>query len=279
MGGSFRSFEFTLEDRVRKLFQMLHTLIVVGLIFAASTAFTEEPSAENLFQKALAAYQNKQFNEARESFQVLLDRGLKTPELLHNLALTNYRLDQKPMALALWRRALTVDAGFQPARAGRSFVEMELGQRSFERDRISQLLRGVLEYVSLFEALWVMALLCAMTGWLWIRFFGERQAAFDEERPLPQFPSGALILSFILLSLVTLTAFKARQEFRTQGTIVGANVSARSLPADDGVGLFDLRGGAEVVVRRSESGWVQVQSAEGSSGWVKDSELFITSSR
>ena len=87
------------------------------------------------------------------------------------------------------------------------------------------------------------------------------------------------ILSFILLSLVTLTAFKARQEFRTQGTIVGANVSARSLPADDGVGLFDLRGGAEVVVRRSESGWVQVQSAEGSSGWVKDSELFITSSR
>ncbi|NJL24403.1 MAG: hypothetical protein HC902_04025 [Calothrix sp. SM1_5_4] len=51
-----------------------------------------------------------------------------------------------------------------------------------------------------------------------------------------------------------------------RATVIGAQVSARSLPADDGVGLFDLSGGHEVLVRRVQDGWTQVRNSEGATG-------------
>ncbi len=257
---------------------MLKSSIALLIFILTAPVFAlAESSREEIFQKAIAAYQNKQYEEARASFQSLLDQGLVTAEILHNLALTNYQLNQKPLALALWRKALTLEPTFRAARKGRDVAESELNQRGFEKDPITQFLRQVLEFVTFYEALWLIALFIGVCGWLWIRYFGERKTALEEERPLPAFPTAAVIISVMFVCSVALTALKARQAFRTRATIVGATVNARSLPADDGVGLFELRGGSEVIVRRSNNEWRQVQNSEGASGWVKDSELFITS--
>ena len=107
----------------------------------------------------------------------------------------------------------------------------------------------------------------------------DRRHALDEESPLPPYPVTATILSAILLFSIVLSVMKLDVSLKTRATVVVKNTSAKSLPTNEGVGLFDLNGGSEVLIRRRDKDWSQVQNSEGSSGWVKNSEIFVTSQR
>ena len=249
--------------------------VVFFTALIASSAFAESP--EDLFQKGLAAYQNKQFEDARESFQTLVSQGYKSPGVLHNLALTYFQLEKKPFAVALWRKALAIDPSYRLATAGRSVMETQFNMRPFERERVRLELRRWLESVSLYELSWLIAFLLAGCGWVWIRYFAGRRAALDEELPLPPFPVAGLVLSIFLLGAFGLAALKLQLQSAVRGTVLLNQVAARSLPADDAVSLFELAGGSEVILRRKNEGWFQVQNSEGMTGWVKTDELMITS--
>jgi tetratricopeptide (TPR) repeat protein len=234
---------------------------------------------DDLFQKGLAAYQNKQYAEAKDDFQKLLDQGKVTPGVLNNLALSLYQLDQKPMALALWRKALSLQPGFQPAREGRELLENKLQMRPLEHDSLSLWVHRTLEHISIYELLWLNAALLAIAGWYGFRYWGERAAALDEERELPVFP-GAFAASAAVLALALVAAgSKFRDALSPRATVVSAKASARSLPADDAVPLFDVGGGHEVLVRRQQSGWLQVQNSDGASGWLKVADVLVTTDR
>jgi tetratricopeptide (TPR) repeat protein len=248
-------------------------------IFNAAAALADSGSKEDLFQKGLAAYQSKQYTEARDDFQKLLDQGKVSPSLLNNMALTVFELDQKPLALALWRKALSMQPGFKPAVHGRDFLESKMQMHPLERDSLNLWVHRSLEAVSLYQLLWLNAVILALTGWFGLRYWGERGAAIDEEQPMPAFPTLPLVLLVGLLLSLSLIGFKAKDSFTLRATVTDNKVNVRSLPADEGVSLFDLSGGSEVLVRQDQNGWAQVQNAEGSSGWVKNSEIFITSER
>lgn len=257
---------------------MFFHITLISLVLHAVPQESTLPR-EELFQKGLAAYQNKQYAEAHDDFQKLLTQGAQTASVLHNFALSAYQLDQKPLALALWRKALSIQPGFPPARAGRDFLEGKMQMRPLERDSFSLWWHRLLESVSFFELLWLNALVIGVSGWLWIRYLADRRVALEEEKPLPMFPTIPVLLGFFLVTSLSLVTAKSLQVFTARATVVGGKVSARSLPADDAVGLFDLSGGCEVFLRRKQEGWAQVQNYDGSSGWVKDSEIFITSER
>lgn len=252
---------------------------LVCCLLAVTVAFADSAPKDDLFQKGLAAYQSKQYAEARDDFQKLLDQGGLSPGLLNNLALSVYQLDQKPLALALWRKALSIQPGFHAAAAGRDFLESKMQMRPLERDSFSLWAHRNLEALSIYELLWVTALILTIAGWLALRYLGERRAALEEELPMPPFPTMAITFIGFLLFSLTMVAMKAKDTFSARATVTATKVSVRSLPADEGVSLFDVTGGSEVLVRQKQNGWAQVQSAEGSSGWVKDSEIFITSER
>lgn len=258
---------------------MFRTILAATLIALALPVFAEETASENLFQKGLAAYQNKQFAEARDLFQKLIEQKVISAPLLHNLALAEYQLDQKPLALALWRKALSIDPHFRAARLSRDFAENKMQVRGWENDPIRGSINRGLEFISFYEALWMIALLLGVAGWLWLRYWAERRFALEEERPLPSFPTAAITLSLIFLICLVLVAAKTQQTFRTRATVVLNKANARSLPSEDGVGLFELNGGAEVIVRRQDGDWAQVQNSVGQSGWLRKDELFITSGR
>jgi hypothetical protein len=258
---------------------LLTVLSFVSIISGFAHATNTEHEA--LFQKGLSAYQNKQYAEARDDFQKLLDQSedKASVSVLHNLALTALQLDQKPWALALWRKALSERPGFRPARAGRDFLESKSQMRPFERDSLSLWIHRQLESTSLFELLWLNAFLLALTGGLGIRYWSRRRQALDSEAPTPPFPTPTVLSGGLLLASLVLIGLKVQDGWTPRATVVVAKASARSLPAEDGVGLFDVSGGNEVLVRRRQDGWVQVQNAEGNSGWMKATEVYVTSGR
>jgi tetratricopeptide (TPR) repeat protein len=275
---SFPDFQFTLEGRVRKLFQMLRICLVLSFLLSGFQVFaTEDVASQDLFQKGLAAYQNKKYDEARDDFQKMLDQGVVSARLLHNLALTYFQMNQKPRALAFWRKALAVDPSYSAARVGRDVLENHMGMRPFEKDSLSLWIRRTMESISFFELLWVIALILAASGTLWIRYASERRHALDEDRSLPPFPTVAALITVLLVACLGLVGGKFYYAETPHGTIVSDKATAHSLPADEGVGLFDIPGGTEVVIKREENGWKQIQNPEGSTGWVKDSDIIKSS--
>jgi uncharacterized protein YgiM (DUF1202 family) len=83
----------------------------------------------------------------------------------------------------------------------------------------------------------------------------------------------------VLAACIGLSLMKLSVSLKTRATVIAKKASARSLPTEEGVALFELNGGSEVLIRRRDKDWSQVQNSEGSSGWVANSELFITSQR
>jgi tetratricopeptide (TPR) repeat protein len=230
-------------------------------------------SYDDLFQKGLAAYQNKQFQEARDNFQRILGEGHSSAPLLHNLALSYFQLDQKPYAMAFWRKALAQDPGYRPALKGREFLEAKFNMRPFEKDSFSLWLRRILERASVYEILWALAIILGSGGWLWIRYFAERRTALEEELALPAVPLAGILIAILFVATSGILVEKIQALNEPRATVVLPKVSARSLPSDEGVGVFDLSGGSEVAIRRQNENWFQVQNSEGASGWVKKEEI------
>ncbi|MGE0529148.1 MAG: SH3 domain-containing protein [Bdellovibrionales bacterium] len=255
--------------------------IACALWASAFPATAESASPADLFQKGLSAYQNQHYAEARDIFQSLAtdleSRGQINPRILHNLALTYYKLNQKPLALALWRKALSADANYPPARLGRELLETSLNSRPWEGSGTRHWIHRVLERVSLYELLWILAAALMIAGGLWIKYFAGRRDALEEERPLPAFPTGAILAGLFVLGSLALVAFKLADVLVARGTIIETQARVRSLPADEGVPLFEISGGTEVQVRRHSGKWIQVQNAEGATGWVRGSEILVTS--
>lgn len=242
------------------------------MAFSASL-HADQPASVDLFQKGLLAYRNQDFSEARDSFLKLLQEGQQSPNILHNLALSNFQLGDKALAMALWRKALAMDPSFHPAIAGRDYLEASTNMRPWERDQLSLYMRRLLDSVSLHEFLWWLAGVLAFCGFLWIRYFAKRREALEDELPLPSFPFHATIVSFFFLLGATLCWFKVQHLRYDRATVIVARAEARSLPNDDSVALFEIAGGQEVIVRRQERDWLQVQNSDRATGWLKESEV------
>ena len=148
--------------------------------------------------------------------------------------------------------------------------------RPLERDSLNLWTHRSLEQISFYELLWLNALSLAVAGWLLIRYWGERRAAVEQELPMPNFPMLGGLFAAILLFAMTVTTLKTKDFMTERATVTAAHTSVRSLPAEDGVSLYEISGGSEVLVRQKQSGWTQVQNSEGAAGWIKDSEILQT---
>lgn len=256
---------------------MLRTLLILLCLGCSLTSYAELPGPDDLFQKGLAAYQNKDYAQARDNFHKLMAEDQANLGVLHNLALTEYQLQQRAMAIALWRKALSLDPGFTLARQGRDYLERKYNIQGWERTSVQRSLRRFLESVSMTESLLLLAILLGVAGWFWIRYLSLRKIALEDETAMPVFPW--IAVAFTVTAAATVALISAQVKFASpiRATIVMASSPLRSLPAEDGVSLLELTGGSEVLIRRQQKEWSQVQSSEGSTGWVKNSDILVTS--
>ena len=234
-------------------------------------------SGPDAFQRGLAAYQKQDYAAARDAFTAALDAGPRTARVFHDLALTNYRLGDKARALGQWRKALAIDPNYAPARAGRELLEAGQHMRAFQGEGAQRLVRHALERIPPFVGSWVLALTVTMFLWALLRHLGARREALAEDRVRPG-PGWRLLLS-AAVALLTGAAF-ALQRYLTGdafATVVTERAPVRSLPNTHAVTLFEVSGGGEVVIKRAQDGWAQIQVPDGATGWVRGDELIPAS--
>ncbi len=253
------------------------SLLISVLFFLSAFGAVAQNSTE-LFTQGTQAYLSKDYKKAQELFKQSLDLDPHNSTIITNLALTEYQLGQKPMAIGLLRKALALDPEVATAQDGLRFILSEHVIKDIPRNLNSYetLRTQMLQPVPLpaYLVLSVLSFLCA--GWTLISYLGRRRKALEEEKALPPFPLVPSILVIIFLVCSGLVLLKLYESTVLRGTIVTETVPLQTAPGENQVAIMDLPGGVEVQVRADQGDWVQVTYPGSATGWIKKSAILMT---
>lgn len=241
----------------------------------------EWPNFETAFQSGVASYQQKKFDDARLAFGRAVELQPKNVNALTNLALAQFQLGNKGMAVALLRKASDIDPHFSTTQSALKFIlpQLEVREIPHEIQTWESIRSSVLVPFSLSGFLAMMALSLFATGWLVLKFLGRRRRALRAESALPQFPVIAVFAALVFIAMTILAAMKVVDHQIPRGTIIADKASVYSAPDEKSVALFDLYSGLEVILNESKDSWIQVTYPGGLTGWIPKASVMPTSGR
>lgn len=253
------------------------------LAFALCSAVTQAKSSDvEDFARAAQSLKAGKTEDAKSAF-LALERALPgNPEVLLNLGLIAMKERRTGAALGLWRKGLTDNPTHSElnnaVQWGRSRLQKPDVTQDFdpwETYRSTVLLR--VSPAAVVAASAAFLLLC---GWLWLRWWGQRQRAYEEESALPATPVAAIFISifFLFLLAVSVTLFIDRLDIRA--TVLKPKVAVLSAPDLEATVLFEVFEGLEVLVRDvrevGTSKWRRITYPGGLTGWVREEDVFST---
>lgn len=238
-------------------------------------------SPEESFAQGLAHFDQGQLEESIKRFQEALAEEPRNPTLLYNLGIATFKANQKGLALGLWRKALAINPDLSRAHEALIYGAqvLQVDPHLKRAGVFGELKTKGLTLVSLEQLLAVGLISLTASGWLLIAFWGQRQAALDNETTLPPFPTIGGVLGLLALLFLSLAALKGIDMWTPKATITVAQADVLSGPTDVASKLFFLREGTPVEVIRSQENWVQIRSSTSGSGWLPSNSIFITSGR
>jgi tetratricopeptide (TPR) repeat protein len=246
----------------------------------SSESFT---SVEAALQSGIKYYHESKFAQAQEDFQKALDLDPKSIPALTNLALAQFQNGNKGWALALLRKATTLDPNFSTLKQAQDFIYPQLEVKELPHEILlsETLHQRILAPVSIFWFSVLSALFILACGWSLLSFFGARKRALEQDLPNAQISFLSVIFALGAVLCIVLFGLKLFDQKNIRATVVAAKVAALSLPDDKAPSLFDLSQGLEVLIDKEQiddnkKTWSQVTYPGGPTGWVPKSSLFVT---
>jgi tetratricopeptide (TPR) repeat protein len=256
--------------------------VSLGIFGAANPALGQDqapqtPSALELFAKGNELYQAQEYAQAAENFRDLASRNPNHAPLFFNWGLSEYQAGRRGLGVGLWRRALAIRPGYSPAQEALTFASRQMQLREPDDGLWFEALRHrLLVYLSLDQLLGLTCILLATGGWLLLTYLGRRRKALRHDDPLPPVPWVGGVLAGLFVAAAALTALKAFENSIPRATAIVTS-PVRSAPSDASSTLFEVREGADVILRQANKGWTQIRYPGGMSGWVPNEALFQTS--
>lgn len=246
------------------------SLVLINL-FAASASET--------YTEGVRLYQEQRYVDAAEKFSNANQATPDNVNTLYNWGLSSYKIDNKGLALALWRRALFIDPEFSPVVDAIRFARTNMPDDVFKKsdDPIENLKSGLLRRLSLNKIFLLNTLLLLFSGWLLIKYFGKYKMAMEDDEPLPHFPTMGAFFSFLFILSLGLGGLKLITQNEIRATVITKSIDLRTGPAEDSNTVYSLLEGYEVIVENSQNDWTLVTYPGGMTGWIPKSALFISS--
>ncbi len=234
------------------------------------------------FARAVQSYKNGKTEEAKNSF-LALERAMPgNPAVLLNLGLIAMKERRAGAAIGLWRKGLTENPTNSELNNAVQWGRIRLQKPDIAHDfdpwesfRSAVLLR--LSPSAVVAASAAFLLIC---GALWLRWWGRRRRAHEEETALPGTPLAAIFITifFVFLATVSITLFLDRLDIRA--TVLKPKVAVLSAPDLEATVLFEVFEGLEVLVRDvrlvGSNKWRRITFPGGLTGWVRDEDVFST---
>lgn len=257
----------------KRLIVFFFTLILPSLLWAQDSSFAE------LFKQGTQFYTAKEYDKARDAFAKAVEKDPHNATALTNLALAQFQLGKKPLAIGLLRKALASDPELSTARAGLKFAlsQMDVKDIPHEIETYESVRSKLIAPVPLLAYLILTALLLFAAGWTILSYSGRRRLALHEEKTPPPAPVIGIIFSLGFVVSLSLLGLKIFDTNILRATIINDKVSLQTAPGENQAAILDLYGGMEVIVKANDKEWVQVTYPGSLTGWIKSSSVMITS--
>lgn len=261
---------------------MRHSFFIKSLSVICVILSLDAWAQSSDYLRGIEAFQKKDFKEAERNFLAAAAAEPKSPEIHTNLGLTYFELGDHPRAAAWFRRALSHDPLFGPARQGLGYLEgksMVPSAAASSGGSFATVARLTSDFAQRIPpaALLVFVPLCLLgMGWSALSHIKAMKAAGpDDEKPrLPRRIPTFGVLTILGLALQLMQVSSSNQ---LEGTLIVGESSARSAPEEAAPVLFAIPGGSPLSVKNSQGDWLQVKTNSGDVGWIKSSDLLITS--
>ena len=218
-------------------------------------------------QEADTLYSKEHYAEAAKAYEAILAKQGVAAEIYYNLGNCYYKLDNIPLAVLNYERALVLSPGDGDIRSNLSFARgktidkvtppSEMFFVTWWRDFTH--LQSLSTWSITGIVCFVLALLCLLVYFL----------AFDIRFRKTGFYLGLLFIFLVLLT--NLAAFSQYTEMADHAAaiVMDPAVSVKSSPSENSTDLFLIHEGSKVEILDSTmKNWFEVKFEEGKQGWI-----------
>ncbi len=251
------------------------------LIFTTWTSHALATDPATSFSTGLQRYQEGQFEEAKGLFEQSLQAAPQSTSTLYNLGLTEYRLGKQGMAIALWRKALSIGGPDSTIQEALNYSLSKLAKRDLPKkpDLFESLRSGFLSEFNIYASLSLLAATLGLFGLSFLTILGQRKRAQDSDAAIPSWGWKPPVFAGLMVIAVAITALKWADMNEPRGTIIDKILEVRATPDTNAPGLFEIYEGIEVIILERRSEWLRIRYPGGRSGWLPESALMQTAGR
>lgn len=237
----------------------------VCLLIAADVHSTE---TARTFLNGIQAYKEGHFDKAVESFEHVVNSGVRHPKIFYNLGNAYLKNNDLGHALLWYERAMKLTPDDPDLKFNYEYA-VSLTKDENE-DREVPIFRILFFWKYLLSQTSVQYLAVGFNLLFWLTLMTRMVM---KKKALNTFAYTLLMISLIF----TLTALYNEYEtmYLKQAIILPTKVSVRSGFAEDSTELFVLHAGTKVRIGKEQGEFLKIQYSEGKIGWIRRSDAGI----
>jgi tetratricopeptide (TPR) repeat protein len=245
---------------------------VIALVLLFSIPYFS--GAENfpaLFKQGNDAYAKARYQQAIGLYEQMLNGGCHSEEVYFNLGNAYFKLGDIPSALLNYEKAHKLVPGDEDINFNIYFANSKTSDKvepapEFFATRWWHNI--ILHYPMHTLSILSILLLVAGSGLMILYLFAN----------IVQLKKAAFYLGLVVIFSGVLTVFIANRQQHyfndyQQAIIFSGSVNVRSAPLEQAVTLFVLHEGTKVNILDNSNGWLKIQLANGTEGWIHQADI------
>jgi len=248
---------------MKKIIYILSILFIIPLLLCAK---------EYDLTAANSAYQEQNYQIAKEEYMKLVNEDVENYELFYNLGNTYFKLNDLGNARLYYEKAAKFEPLNQELNENITMLMANIKDKEeVERSFIETLLRKIY-YTFSINLLGVFVVIFFILMMAFIVFLIMSRSAV-----LKRIVKVFLVIFAVIFFLVTVTEVMRIRDFYADNNavILDEVVIAYSGPNEDFPQVFTIHEGLKVSIERFDNEWVLIKLPSGNGGWVLNSALGI----
>ena len=252
---------------------MKRILSLLTILFCLISAKADIVNPAELVAKAAFAYDQGNYEEAAQQYEVLVKAFNGSPDLYYALGNSYYERQNFSRAILNYERCLQRDPSNEDARANLELAQLNCVDKIETIQPIifvtwSNAIRDIFsaDTWGKFSIFFFLLFLAGFGCYFFLRKMQYRKIGFYT----------AIVM--VVLSFICMFYTSQQAEIRTahdHAIVMTPTVTLRSTPAESGTELLIIHEGLKVKVRQELSGWTEVELSDGNVGWMPSAQLEV----
>ncbi|KAA3617808.1 MAG: tetratricopeptide repeat protein [Calditrichaeota bacterium] len=242
---------------------MYKKLFTLFILISLNLAFANQ--VQEQFDTANKLYQEKQFEDAIETYEKIILAGFESGDLYFNLGNAYYKTGNIARSRLNYERALLWMEGDDDLAQNLELLKLRLVDQIEPTPKIF-----ISAWWEKLLKLFNMDLLgYFVLGLLWLTLVLASLLLHYRKRGLNRFKT-VFVLSLILWILIGTIWISKIYQFETEnyGIILKSTVTIHSEPAEDATELFVIHEGTKVQIEGKTDSWFEIRLEDGKTGWL-----------